>query len=76
MNRILIRKVCTEAPKIQNVAFPEALTNNKYNILIRVDHDNKRVILEHTMNFYEKTVVLPNIKNVFHKVYPSYEHYN
>lgn len=74
MNRVFSRKVCADAIKIQDVIFPEALVSNKYNILISVDHDKKNVIIEHTMNFYEKTVILPNIKNVLYKFYPSYDH--
>lgn len=74
MNRVFSRKVCTEALKMKNIVYPDALVSNKYNILISVDHDQKNVIIEHTMNFYEKTVILPNIKNVLYKFYPSYDH--
>lgn len=48
----------------------------KQNILISIDDVSKKVTIEHDIvNLYENQLVLPKIKKVLQKMYPTYYHY-
>ena len=78
MNRLCTRKMYTYAMEAIKPTYVSNSYNamSKQNILISIDDVSKKVTIEHDIvNLYENQLVLPKIKKVLQKMYPTYYHY-
>lgn len=48
-------------------------SSDSYDVLIRVEKNDHKIIIEHTMNYYEKKIVLPRIEKAIKEMYPNFD---